>query len=74
MKQQLLNEICLLLKEREFKGSFRMYIDMSLQTNPKELLSELHDQIIGNPDNNDKAPNELLGEKTVKLIRQYFES
>ena len=74
MKQQLLNEICQLLKEGEFKGTFKMYIDMNLQTNPEELLAELYDQIIGNPDNNDKKPNELFGKKTVKLIRQYFES
>lgn len=63
-----------LLKEGNFKGPFRMYIDMSLQTNPEELLAELYDQIIGNPDNNDNEPNRIFGKKTVKLIRQYFES
>ena len=61
-----------LLKEGNFKGPFRMYIDMSLQTNPEELLAELYDQIIGNPDNNDNEPNRIFGKKTLKLIRQYF--
>ena len=74
MKQQLLNEICQLLKERDFKGPFRMYIDMTIQTNPEELLAELYGQIIGNLDDNDNEPNELFGKKIVKLIRQYFES
>ena len=74
MKQQLLNEICQILKEKEFKALFGIYIDMGLQTDPEELLLELYGQIIGDPENDYKRPNELLGNNTVKLIRKYFEN
>lgn len=74
MKQPLLNEIIQQLKNTDFKGLFRLYIDGGLQINPEELLWELYDQIENSPDDDYKKPVELLGKNTVTSIRKYFDN
>lgn len=57
-------------ESNSFKGLMRIYIDQGLEQNPDELICELYCQI----KHNQPLSNEVMGERVVDTILQYFEN